>query len=187
MRAVFVVAPEDFRDEELFVTRQVLEEAGAQCVVASRTAGPCTGMHGGRALASIALDAVRVEAYDAVIFVGGQGARTYFDDAEAHRIATEADASGKVLAAICVAPTILARAGLLTGRKVTAYASELAGLGAAGAYVQHTSSVVTDGRLVTADGPRVADEFAEAILRNARRGHRSATTQSLRGPRTGGR
>jgi protease I len=179
--AVFVVPQESFRDEELFVPRDELEAAGWSCVIASRHAGPCDGMRGGRAMATLALKDVRVTDYDAVVFVGGNGARMLFEDPEAHRIARESVASRRVLAAICIAPGILARAGVLAGRRVTAHPSEAKAIESAGARLESTS-VVTDDRIVTGDGPQAAHDLAVAIARLAGPHRARITTRSLRAP-----
>jgi len=178
--AVFIVPRESFRDEELFVTRDELERAGWVCTIASRAVGVCEGMRGGRVLATVALSQLDGAAYDAVIFVGGNGARSFFDEEDAHRVARRAAAGIGVLAAICIAPGILARAGVLSGRHAAVHASEAKALLAAGAFVPPTS-VVVDGKLVTADGPHAAHDFAMAIVR-AGSPRPARTTRSLRPP-----
>lgn len=180
--ALFIISPESFRDEELFVPKEELEGAGWRCVVASRHVGSCSGMRGGHARATLALADVDVADYDVIVFVGGSGAHTYFDDSVALRVAREAEAAGKIVAAICIAPSILARAGVLTGKRATCFVSERSALTAAGAHVE-SASVVIDGRVVTADGPRAAHDFAAAILRIAAPHRSSGTTQSLRAAR----
>ena len=131
-------------------------------------------------LATVALSQIDGAAYNAVIFVGGNGAHSFYEDEDAHRVARQAAAGVGVLAAICIAPGILARAGVLSGRHATVNASEAKALVAAGAAVAHTS-VVTDGKLVTADGPHAAHEFAMAILRAATP-RLARTTRSMRPP-----
>ena len=106
---------------------------------------------------------VKVEDYDAVIFVGGVGAKEYFESEAAHKLAREADEKEKIVAAICIAPSILANAGILKGKKATAYPSEKTNLEAKGA-VFVDENVVVDGRIITANGPGAAAEFGEAIV-----------------------
>jgi protease I len=77
-----------------------------------------------------------------------------------------------VLAAICWAPTILAKAGLLKGKKATVW------VGPDAEYAKDTSEVlgdfgaeyvgkgcVVDGKVVTADGPATAKEMAQEIVK----------------------
>lgn len=181
---LFVVAPTDFRDEELFVPRREVEAAGHQVTIASTRAGTCIGVHDGTVQATIALAAVEPRDFDGVIFVGGAGARVLFDDPDAHRIAQALHATGRLVAAICVAPTILARARLLAGRRATAFSSSLPELSAAGA-VLSAGDVVVDGTLVTASGPAHARRFGREIVRllGARRADQGELTGHVAPPR----
>jgi protease I len=161
-KAVFIIPAENFRDEELFDTRRFLGMTGALTVVASTKIGPIKGMLGNTAEATVAITDLRVDDYDAVIFVGGQGAAIYFDSPVALNIAREAAAKRKVLAAISVAPTILANAGVLRGVRATGFISERVTLERAGA--RYTGlPVERDGLIITATGPIAANGFARAI------------------------
>jgi len=157
-----VVAPTQFRDEELFETWRELEDAGHAITIASTRPGPCTGVRGGSVEATIALDQVDPDAIDAVVFVGGPGARALYDDPAAHALARAVHDGGRVVAAICIAPVILGRAGLLRGRKTTVFSSEAELMGAAGA-IYTGDPVTVDGTFVTASGPAHARAFGRAI------------------------
>ncbi len=163
-RVLMVVGSRGFRDEEYFEPRRVFEEAGMEVVTASSREGPVRGALGGWARAERFLAAVRVADHDAFVFVGGDGAREHVDSRTAWRLARQAMDQGKVLAAICMAPLILARAGLLRERRVTAWPGVRDEVARAGAVVVD-DPVVVDERLITADGPQSARRFAEAVLR----------------------
>ena len=108
------------------------------------------------------LGEIIVDDYDAVIFVGGVGAKEYFGDKTAWKIAKEAVEKDKVLAAICIAPAILANAGVLDGITVTSFKSERARLKEAGA--RYTSgSVERDGLIITANGTEASARFGKVI------------------------
>lgn len=161
-KAVLIVAGENFRDEELFETKRVLEAASVKTTIASTRAGIIKGMLGNIAEASILVDELKVGDYDAIIFIGGTGAVEYFANPVALNIAREAAYKGKVLAAICIAPTILANAGVLTGIRATSYISEQERLQLAGA--QYTGTPVERDRfIITASGPAAASQFGKAI------------------------
>lgn len=161
--AVLIVASGNFRDEELFETKQVLNQAGVATVIASTKTGILRGMLGGRTEATILVNEVRTDDYDAIIFVGGSGAREYFDNPVALDIARQAAQKKKVLAAICIAPTVLANAGVLDGLKATSFASERVKLQRAG--VKYTGAAVErDGLVITGSGPTAASLFGQAIV-----------------------
>ena len=161
-RVVMIIASRDFRDEELQEPRSLLEQRGAQVTIACSKLGEVTGMKGIKITPDILIDQINVEDYDAVIFVGGSGAKEYWDDPKAHSIAKDTVAAGKVLGAICIAPVTLANAGLLDGKKATVFSSEKDRLEASGA-IYTGASVEVDGKIITGNGPKAAEEFGEAI------------------------
>ena len=72
---------------------------------------------------------------------------------------------GKLVAAICAGPVLLAKAGVLKGRKATCYPgmeNEISEGGAA----PSKGNVVTDGNVITSRGPGTSAEFALAVLRS---------------------
>ena len=159
---LMVIAPERFRDEEVAGTREVLAAEGHVVAVASTRAGTAVGADGLRVAVDHRLADVRGDEWDAVVFIGGPGARAIWSDPDAIRLAREADAARRVIGAICVAPVILAHAGLLQGREATVWPGERGRLAIAGALTSPLH-VVVDGRLVTADGPAQAHRFGVAV------------------------
>ena len=118
---LFIIAPENFRDEELFYTQEEIENVGISTTIASTRKGTCNGMLGGKTEATKNLSEINVNDYDAIIFIGGSGTPLILNDKRATKIAQESHNSTrvKVLGAICWAPTILAKAGVLNGKKAT--------------------------------------------------------------------
>ncbi|TSC80673.1 MAG: protease I [Candidatus Peregrinibacteria bacterium Gr01-1014_25] len=163
--ALIILAQNGYQDKEYAGTRKGLEEGGFSIVVGSTAAGACRGKLGGSEQATVALKDVRVGDYDRIAYIGGPGAAAYAKDPEALRIARETVAAGKVLGAICIAPTILAAAGVLKGKKATVWnedGQQSQVLRDAGA--TYTGEPVTvDGRMVTADGPASAEVFGKTL------------------------
>lgn len=162
-----VIAQSAFRDEEYAHPREVFERYGAHVTTASVGTGPCKGRFGLEVHADIALEDADPDMYDAVVFVGGGGSEVFFDDEIAHDVARGAFESGRTVAAICIAPSILAHAGLLDGKRATAFPSRQDDL------IQHGAlwtgdPVTVDGTIVTGNGPESAYDFGEAVAEVAR-------------------
>jgi len=168
-KILMIIAPRDFRDEELLHPKQELERAGMSVTIASTVSGPVRGMLGATVRPDLTLDRVSVGDYDAVIFVGGIGSSAYFNDRRAHSIANEASKLGKKVCAICIAPVTLANAGLLKGKRATVWSSP-----ADDSYVRMVEAkgakftgkpVEVDGNVITARGPDAAREFGRVLVK----------------------
>lgn len=161
-KVVMIIAQNGFRDEELLEPKKVLESAGMKVVIASEQLGTAAGKLGAKVKVDASYTDVTASDYDAVVFIGGPGASVYLEDETAQALARETLESGKVLAAICLAPSILANAGLLEGKKATAFISEKGNLESHGAKYMG-EGVFVDGKIVTASGPAYATKFGEKI------------------------
>jgi protease I len=161
-RAALIAASQNFRDEELFETKRTLDAAAIQTVIASTRIGIIRGVLGGIAEANILVGQLRVEDYDAIIFIGGPGAIEYVANPAALDLAREAVRQRKVLAAIDTAPTILANAGVLTGVRATSFLSESNRLILAGA-VYTGIPVEQDRLIITGSSPAASIQFGRAI------------------------
>ena len=166
MKALLIVAKEGYQDHEYGSPKQILEDAGVETVTGSKEVGECRGSFGSTTEATVALEDVNVSDYDAIVFVGGPGAVKYQKNVQAHLTAQEAINRNKILAAICIAPTILAFSGVLDGKKATVWNEDnqqykiLEDNGAE--FVDE--NVVVDGKIITANGPKAAEEFGQKIL-----------------------
>jgi len=168
-KVALVIASDKFRDEEFKEPRNLLLQAGATVVVASSKLSESTGMLGMKVKPEVLLGDLRAKDLTAVLFIGGVGASEYFHNRDAHRLAQEVQEQGGIFGAICIAPVILARAGLLKGKRATVYESEKEELFKGGA-TYTGNSVETDGRIVTGNGPGAAREFAEAVVNLLKQG-----------------
>ena len=163
-KVLMVIPPVNFRDEELFVPKEFLESKGVKVDVASLVKTPVRGMLGKTIIPSLLVSDVVLDEYDAVAFIGGIGVedRKLYENRECVNLAKLAFSRGKVVAAICIAPKILAAAGVLRNRKSTVFSSGKDFIRAKGAdYVYQDA--VRDGMVITANGPAAAARFAELI------------------------
>jgi protease I len=158
-----VIAKEKFRDEEYAAPREALEKVGASVIVASSSLAVAEGMLGMKVKPDVLIGSVKEEDYDGIVFVGGGGAKEYFDSPVAHKLAQSFFSRGKLTSAICIAPATLANAGVLKGKKAVAYPSSEPILKAKGS-VLSKEVVVVDGNIVTAVGPEAAKQFGQKLV-----------------------
>ncbi len=159
---LMVIAPENFRDEEYFHVREELENAGHTITVASTQDVAVSSVDRKEVVVDVLINEADVADYDALVFSGGQGASVYFEHEKILEMCYQIVEQGKLLAAICMAPGILARAGVLSGKNATAFESEKPSLDEAGALTSD-SHVVVDGQIITADGPQASRDFGKKI------------------------
>jgi protease I len=161
--AVLIIAEKVFRDEEYQIPKDILTRSGIKVVTASTTKGDAVGKLGMKVKPDILVSEIDTDRLDALIFIGGAGSEQYFNDPLAHRLAREAAGKSKVLGAICIAPVILANAGLLKGKRATVFPDGAERLRKVGA-VYTGKDVEIDGNLITGSGPEAAQRFGEELL-----------------------
>ncbi|MBN1431760.1 MAG: DJ-1/PfpI family protein [Methanomicrobiaceae archaeon] len=177
-KMLIVIAPENFRDEELFEPLAILEENGIEYEIISTEKGRFQGMLGGYATATETitetlqlLDGGRgMKHYGGLMIIGGSGSKDYlWGDEELYGIVRHFNEAIKPTGAICLSPVVLARAGVIAGRHATVWPDREAirELEKHKALYEDTP-VVNDGNFITAKGPEAAAEFgrrmAEAFL-----------------------
>jgi len=164
-KVLMIIAPKDFRDEEFREPKAVLEEKGVKVTVASTATGTAKGMFGMQVIPDITVDKVNPAEFDAVVVVGGSGSQTYlWNNLQVHKIVQSLHQQGGLVTAICISPVVLAKAGLLEGKKVTVFrtATTLNELEKVGALISD-APVMVDGKIITGKGPEAAREFGQKI------------------------
>ena len=166
-KVALVIAYRDFQDTEFKVPRKMFKKEGAIITIVSSIKGQATGSEGMEVETDMLIDDVDVSNFDAVVFIGGVGVKgEFWDNSKAHAVARDTVKQGKVLAAICWGPVILANAGVLDGKKGTVadYGGAVSILKKKGCKYSVWSSVVVDGKIITANGRHAAKSFAKAII-----------------------
>ena len=168
-KIAMILAFRDFRDEEYFVPKEILEAAGAEIKTVSNREGKAIGADGGEANVDLLVSGINLANLDGVIFIGGPGALKYLDNENSYRVAKETVLQDKILGSICISPVILAKAGVLSGKQATVWSSPMDRepvriLKENGAIYQD-EAVVVDGKIITANGPAAAKEFGEVIIK----------------------
>jgi len=108
-------------------------------------------------------DQIKVSDYDAVFIPGGAwNPDNLRQDADVIKFIRDFNSSGKLIAAICHAPVVLASADILKGRKLTGYWNIQVDLRNAGGSILE-QPVVTDRNLVTSRHPIDVADFSRAV------------------------
>jgi len=165
-KILMIIAPRDFRDEEFQEPKAILEREGFKVVVASTVAETAKGMFGMKVTPDTTVDNVNPAEFDAVVVVGGSGSPTYlWNNAQIQRIVQTLHQKGGLVSAICLSPVVLAKAGLLRGKKATVFrtADSVNELKKGGALISD-APVVVDGEIITGSGPEAAREFGRKIV-----------------------
>ncbi len=154
----FVFLAEGFEEIEALTPVDILRRGGVEVVTVGVTGKTVTGSHGIPVVADCGPEGFALP-QDAALLVlpGGMPGTLNLAGSPLVRAALEtAVQTGALLGAICAAPTVLQEAGLLEGRRFTAFPGKLEG--ATGAAVER------DGKLITARSAGVALAFSKALL-----------------------
>lgn len=104
-----------------------------------------------------------ISSYDGIIIPGGlRGAENLRDNENVIEVIKKANQDNKLLAAICAAPIVLERAGVIKGKKITSYPGFEEQLKDS---IYQNQTVVTDGNIITSRGPALAVDFALEIIK----------------------
>jgi protease I len=168
-KVLMIIPAQNFRDEEYREPRQALEKERITVLVASTTRNEARGMLGLTVKPDLFLQQVRMEPYAGVIFVGGSGASSLWNNQVAHFLAREAMRQKKIIGAICMAPVTLARAGILKGKTVSSWKDTRKMIEKNGA-TWSSRDLSVSGNIITASGPSAAPEFARAFIALLKKG-----------------
>ena len=165
---ILIVATDGFEEWELFGPRQILQQRGAEVVLASPKANPIqASVHddpGKTIRPDLTVDEARAEDFDALILPGGVRNPDHLrTNVKVIQLIKDFDAQRKPVAAICHGPWLLVEADLLRGRTATSWPSIRTDLRNAGAKVVDEAAVV-DGNIVTSRNPQDVEEFTQAVI-----------------------
>jgi protease I len=169
-RILIVIAPMKFRDEELSEPIKYLEKSGIGYDIVSTRTGLAVGMLGGKVLIEKTIQDViqtGISPYSGILIVGGGGSPDFlWNNTMLIDLVKKFDHEEKILSAICLSSAILAQAGVLKGKRATAWNDDAAitQLKEGGA-VYKPDPIVIDGRVITANGPPAAPGFGEKIVK----------------------
>jgi 4-methyl-5(b-hydroxyethyl)-thiazole monophosphate biosynthesis len=164
MARVLVPLANGCEELEAVTVIDLLRRAGIEVVSAGLLPGIVTASRGTRLMPDTTLENVLRDEFDMVVLPGGMpGAQHLREDPRIIGLLKKMAEQGRYTAAICAAPTVLAEAGLLCGKRATSYPGFLDKMDVQGmAYLK--DAVVQDGKVLTSRGPGTALDFALALV-----------------------
>ena len=165
---ILIVATDGFEEWELFGPRKILQDRGAEVVLASLNLDPIQAtVHddpGKTIRPDLIVDDANADDFDALILPGGvRNPDTLRLHGNVIELIRAFDRQGKPIGAICHGPWLLVEADLLRGRSATSWPSIRTDLRNAGARVIDEAAV-TDGNIVTSRNPDDVEAFTNAII-----------------------
>lgn len=165
---VLIVATDGFEEWELFGPRQILQDRGAEVVLAAPKRDPIQAtVHddpGKTIRPDLTVDEAVADDFDALILPGGVRNPDHLrTNVRVIQLIKDFAEQGKPIGAICHGPWLLVEADLLRGRTATSWPSIRTDLRNAGANVVDEPAV-TDGNIVTSRNPQDVEEFTRAVI-----------------------
>jgi 4-methyl-5(b-hydroxyethyl)-thiazole monophosphate biosynthesis len=150
-----------FEELEAIAVIDLLRRAGVEVWTAGLAGLAATGKNGVTVKTDVTFPSVAWREFDAIVVPGGPGVKALLASRELEDSLRRHALAGKLIAAICAAPLVLAKAGLLDGKRVACFPGveqDLAGV------VLVREPVVQDGRIITSRGAGTSILFALAVV-----------------------
>lgn len=163
MQNITIIAAPGFEEIELLAPLDILRRMGVDVTLAGLSDTTVIGAHEGSITADTTLDQVDMSTMDALILPGGAGSWVMKDSPAVIECVQQMFMDGKLVAAICAAPIVLAEAGIITGKNITAYPAGPVYEDLHAAVLHKDEDVVIDGNIITGRGPGVALAFGFAV------------------------
>jgi 4-methyl-5(b-hydroxyethyl)-thiazole monophosphate biosynthesis len=162
MPKVVLVLADGFEEVEAMSIIDVLRRAELDTVIAGLHDGPIISTRKVKVLPDMVIDMVKVDDFDMIVLPGGQpGADNMHADERVIQLIKKFAQQNKLIGAICAAPIVLAKAGVLQGKHVTSFPSYRDRFESS---LYEEKTVVEDGNILTSRGPGTALAFALAIV-----------------------
>ena len=160
IKSALIILADGFEEIEAITPIDLLRRAGVRVEIAGLLSNTVTGSHNIVVETDTVLSPV-VDLPDALVLPGGPGHKNLLNSVPLEELVQRMANAGKLCAAICAAPLVFAKAGILTGKRATCFPGDEAGL--IGAIVAN-SAVVVDGNIITSKGAGTAVPFTLQIV-----------------------
>lgn len=162
MKTVLVPLANGSEELEAVTVLDILRRAGIEAVSASLDGQPIRGSRGTMLIPDTSLDEALKRRFDMVVLPGGQpGTNNLKADTRIIKLVQRMAADDLFVCAVCAAPSVLATAGLLDGKRATSFPGSL---DAYPKVLRQVQAVVEDGKFITSRGPGTAMDFALTLV-----------------------
>lgn len=161
-QTILVVAARGFEEIELTTPVDILRRLGVRVCVAGVGTREVEGAHGMPLITDCLIDDAKGKRWDGILIPGGPAAWDLKQQVTVLQLVQSLYAEGKLVAAICAAPMVLAAAGVVNGRRITCYPAPDVLRAVESAQVEARQTVM-DGNLITGRGPAAALDFGYAL------------------------
>ncbi len=179
---IYVFLADGFEETEAIAPIDILRRSGCEVVTVGVTGAEVTGSHRVRVRADITESEVKNEKAEMIVLPGGMPGTLNLEKSPVVQSAIDYCAAHNLpIGAICAAPSILGKKGLLRGRKATSFPDFRKFL--EGAEISDDPAVI-DGNIITAVGAGAAIEFglklSEVLCGAEKSGQVRASMQCLK-------
>lgn len=165
MNTILVILADGFEEIEVAAPVDILRRLGQNVIVAGVETLKVKGSHNLIYQADILLNDLDISEIDGIVIPGGPASFALRENPQIVQLVQHFNAQGKLVAALCAAPIVLAKADIIEGKKVVAFPAppvyefilDAKGL------LDKESSIMRDGNIITGKGPGVALEFSFEI------------------------
>ena len=163
MKKAVIFLADGFEEVEALTPVDLLRRAGVEVTLVSIMESLAVkGSHGITVMAEQLFDGFDASDMDLFILPGGMPGTLHLKECgPLLELLKKAAVDGRTVSAICAAPTVLGKAGLLAGKNATCYPGCEDGLTGA---LLSTDSVVIDGNIITSRGAGTAMPFALTLI-----------------------
>lgn len=165
-KIALILPQKNFWDEEYNTVVEVLDQLSCELYIVANELNSCIGLQRTAVKPDLAVDDFQISDFDGVVIVGGPGSRNFlWENKTLHQKLSAIQNSPKPVLACSTSPVVLARSGVLTGKKATVYGD----VNAVSIFDDHKvlyekDPVVADGMVVTTNKPHVVREGLEKFL-----------------------
>jgi len=162
MKRILIPLAPGFEEIEALAVVDILRRAGAEVLLAGTVDGPIQGRNKIKILADTSLDSVKEQDFDMIVLPGGAvGTENLKKDPRIKDIVERLYKKGRLITAICAAPTVLSAIGITAGKTVTSHPTVRTKLQREKLSEER---VVVDDNIITSQGPGTAIEFAFKLV-----------------------